>query len=110
MRDIEQEAAKKRSYPLVSSSGSSGCLGAEAQQTDKASAVSDRLGDGPAWLAEFETLLDRQHRQNVEQHQISGSSLDYGYLMGVLYAAALFRRLKRQGQAKATQPESHDGQ
>jgi len=43
---VRCEMENERSQSETSTSGSSGCSGADARQTDKASAVSDRSSDG----------------------------------------------------------------
>ena len=89
-----------------SSSDLSACLGADAQQTD---AVPPRLGDGPAWLAEFETWLQKRYVGYVFTYNESGLGIHHRLCADVREIIEKLQELKTQGQAKATQPESHDG-
>ena len=114
----------------AATSGSSGCSGADARQTDKrnglcnspdcqklgkcnafeaevecpvfspSSAVSDRSGDGQAWLAEFETFLLEQHERHHFLWRNSGAGFHRSQADNTLEIIEKFRELKKQGQSQ----------
>ena len=62
-------------------------------------AVSPRSSDGPAWLSEYETLLENMYAETVEQYKTVRDPTLASFAQGLMRARVEFDRLRTQGHS-----------